>query len=131
MELKDLVGLHTLSGVSTENKTLPHTYMDDETYDASVISFILDGKVYTAIEDSNDGYRSAMGELKVDVFQCHNTFEPIRVLAIHETEQRGSYNSADVLVFYGMNGLPILSVGTSNSDDYYSSFVSYFQPENI
>jgi hypothetical protein len=52
--LKDLVGLHTLSAVETG-------YAKDKNY----ISFILDGKTYTAWEDECDGFRSCMEALEV------------------------------------------------------------------
>lgn len=130
MELKDLIGLHTLTGVSTETKALPHYYLDDEMYDASVISFILDGHTYTAVEDANDGYRSSMESLIVNKFDCSNTFDPINVFGVYKTEGR-NYNSCDILSLYGMDGKLILEVGTDNSDDYYPSFVSNFNPENI
>ncbi len=130
MELKELIGLHTLTGITNENKKLQSKWDEDETYDAQAFTFILDGVVYTAIEDNNDGYRSAMGELKINEFACYNLFEPIQVLGIY-IDQSGSYDKADLLHLYSMNGKLLLEVGTRNSDDYYPSFVSAWHPENI
>jgi len=130
MELKELIGLKKLSGVSNENIRLDQRWEDDENFDASSISFILNGTTYTATEDHNDGYRSAMGELSIDKYQCKNIFEPIDVLCIYKSTS-GSYNNCDILQMYGMNGELLLEVGTDNDDDYYPSFVSYFKPENI
>jgi len=130
MELKELIGLHTLTGITNENKKLQSNWDEEETYYAQAFTFILDGVVYTAIEDQNDGYRSAMAELKVNEFACYNLFEPIQVLGIH-IDQSGSYDKADLLQLYSMNGKLLLEVGTRNSDDYYPSFVSAWHPENI
>lgn len=130
MELKELIGLHTLTGVTNENKKLQSAWDEDETYDAQAFTFILDGVIYTAIEDNNDGYRSAMDELKVNEFVCNNIFEPIQVLGIY-IDKSGGYDEADLLHLYGMNGKLLLEVGTSNSDDYYPSFVSSWHPDNI
>ena len=131
MELKELVGLKTLTGVSNSNEPLDNGWGENETYDAQTFTFILDGITYTASEDNNDGYRSAMGELFVDKFKCKNTFEPVQVLCVHKDKSNYGYDNADILVLYGMNGKVILEVGTDNSDDYYPSFVSVFYPENI
>ncbi len=131
MELKDLIGLRTLSGVSNSNEPLDTGWGDNETYDAQTFTFILDGITYTACEDNNDGYRSCMGELFVDKFKCSNVFEPIQVLCIYKEKADSGYDTADLLLIYGMNGKQIIEVGTNNADDYYPSFVSYFQPENI
>lgn len=130
MELKELAGLHTLTGVTNESKSLERSWNEEQTYDAQTLSFILDGIIYTATEDDNDGYRSCMEHLLVNKFECKNTFNPIQVLGIYKNKS-GYYENADILQLYGMNGKLILEVGTDNSDDYYPSFVSNFNPENI
>ena len=59
MELKDLVGLHELSGVDTTTEMI-------ETWGENyVVRFVLDGKTYKAIEDPEDGYRSHCKDLEV------------------------------------------------------------------
>jgi len=62
IELKSLLGAHELSGVDMINRQVEY-YGSME--DCNVINFVLDGKTYTAIEDYNDGYRSAMEKIYV------------------------------------------------------------------
>jgi hypothetical protein len=129
MELKKLIGLHTLTGITNESKQIESSWDNEHSYDAQTLSFILDDTIYTALEDENDGYRSCMGELLINKFQCKNTFEPIQVLGIYK--EKSGYSTSDILQLYGMDGKLILEVGTDNTDDYYPSFVSNFNPENI
>jgi hypothetical protein len=54
VELKDLIGLHTLSAVEAG-------YIQGKDHEGcNYLSFILDGKKYTAFEDPSDGYRSCV-----------------------------------------------------------------------
>lgn len=130
MELKDLIGLHKLSGVTNDMKKFTQTWDKDETYDAEALTFILDGVAYTALEDHNDGYRSSMQDLKINEYECLNKFDAVDVFCIHY-DKRG-YNHCDILDIYDLKTAKvILSIGTDNSDDYYPSFVAYFQPENM
>lgn len=133
MELKDLAGqIRLLSGVTNETISLECSWDDEQLYDGNSISFILDGVTYTAIEDNNDGYRSAMDSLLVNKYECKNIFKPIPVFCVYRTKAYGGYNSADLLDIYEVeNGNLILTLGTDNSDDYYPSFVTDWQPENI
>ena len=48
MELKDLIGLHELSGVDITTEKHSDYYCDDA--DCSVVKFVLDGKTYKAVE---------------------------------------------------------------------------------
>ena len=59
MELKDLEGKHVLTGVDF-GKLKNKDYSYDE---STTVDFILDGKIFSAIEDPNDGYRSCMSEI--------------------------------------------------------------------
>jgi len=111
-----------------------HPY-EDSTYfeDASVIRFRLDGVVYTAVENPDDGYRSSMKEIYIATNakerKVNNTFRGHRVLAKKKT-QKGQ--SDDTLEFIDLlTGKVVLEVGTDNTDDYYPSFVSTFTPENL
>lgn len=127
MELKDLVGLHFLTGVDFENFETGGYY----NWDAQVVNFVLDGITYTATEDPEDGYRSCMREIKVSDFRVTNIFPAIQVLGVMRRREFSSYDS-DIIDFYDTkNGKPVLSVGTDNLDNYYPSFVSDFQPENM
>jgi hypothetical protein len=93
--------------------------------DASAISFVLDGKGYMAIEDPNDGYRSAMeGLYEFDPALVKNTFPPCRVVGEIQDGHNGTIAFKDQLT-----GKVVLEVGTNNSDDYYPSFVANFCPD--
>lgn len=134
MILQDLVGLNWLSGVE---------YDHWET-DRSAIYFRLNGITYVAMEDDNDGYRSAMEEIKIadpiiyeiseavirtESKQIKNRFEPVQVMCVMRLDWRDSY---DILDCYDViTGKLVLSVGTDSTDDYYPSFVSSFYPENM
>jgi hypothetical protein len=132
MELKDLMGKHFLSGVSM-SKTRFKQEWDEEEFedeDSNVMSFILDGVVYSAIEDPSDGYRSTMRDLKINEYQVENTFEPIQVMCKMRDDR--NYNSNNTLELYDIeNGKLILAAGTDNTDDYYPCFVSEWIPENL
>lgn len=130
MELKDLVGKHLLSGVDITNQRIKESY-GDGFEDAQCISFCLDGVVYTAIEDPDDGYRSSMRDImQTEFVKLNNTFEPQEVMATHRTE--GEYSHDDTLVLTDTTtGKVVLEVGTDNSDDYYPCFVASFTPENM
>jgi hypothetical protein len=127
MELKDLVGGHLLDAVDFSNEQVK-TWGDR--FEASeVMRFRLDGKVYTATEDPSDGYRSSMQDIAVGDRPMTNTFEPLRVTGRHRT--KNAYNDEDdVLELIDVvTGKIVIEVGTSNSDDYYPSFVAAFHPE--
>lgn len=85
---------------------------------------------YTAIEDPSDGYRSSMREIKVSKVVVKNTFKPVQVFGIMRHDNK--YNKNDIIDFYDVKtGKIVLSVGTSDSDDYYPSFVAEFTPESM
>ena len=118
MELKDLVGPHILDAVDFEPQGLPARLKD-----CNCIRFRLDGTVYVAIEDPNDGYRSCMGELKVmEDATMTNVFLWTRVIARCSTED-------DILYLVDeTTGEVVVEVGTDCSDDYYPYFVANFNP---
>jgi len=126
-ELNDLVGLHKLTGVDFDYMVLDELF--DNPKDRNVINFVLDGKTYTAIEDDNDGYRSAMDEIKVSNFKVSNKFKAVKVLG---TMREGGYNKHDIIDFIDcITGKIVLSVGTRNTDDYYPTFMNEWKPENL
>ena len=129
VSLDDLVGEHILDGVDTYIENVKN-YIDD-LVDASVIRFRLDGVVYIAFEDPEDGYRSSMKELIVSPSsEITNVFPANRVVA--KKKANDSYGTDDTLELIDVvTGKVVLEVGTDNSDDYYPSFVSSFHPENM
>jgi hypothetical protein len=129
MELKDLVGQHELSGVDmVQILADPDGYSSDP---RNCCRFILDGKTYTVTEDENDGYRSSMKDIVEGGEPVVNRFEPQKVLCHMQTEGRCS-STDDILVMRDIvTGKDVLSVGTSDVDVYYPSFISDFNPEHM
>jgi hypothetical protein len=130
VELKDLIGLHTLSAVEIG-------YMQDNGGDTwrgmeqcNYISFTLDGKTYTAIEDPDDGYRSSMDRIVVSKRKLKNVVPGTKVLAVPARERYLVMDS--LLVFYAAdNGEIVMEVGTDSNDAYYPVFVGNFRPEKL
>jgi hypothetical protein len=123
MESKDLVGEHILDGVDFSTLRLPKAWED-----SNCIRFRLDGVVYVAIEDPDDGYRSSMEELKIDEStSMENTFPPIKVLGRMLSDcDKEILELIDVIT-----GECIVEVGTKNIDDYYPCFVCNYNPEGM
>lgn len=125
--LESLVGEHVLTGVDFET---PEEWRGERRV-ANVIRFVLDGRIYVASEDDNDGYRSSMESLEiVEGPPVANTFPPTRVVVSHITT--GKYESNDYLAFLDIaNGEVVLEVGTENVSDYYPGFVNHFYPDRL
>lgn len=127
MELENLTGKKKLDGVDFSNKSIKSW---GDTFEAcEVCRFRLDGIVYSAVEDPEDGYRSAMQELVVNENDhMTNTFDPIEVLCRYV--ERREYGTSDILELVDtITGKIVLSVGTDNTDDYYPFYVASFHPE--
>lgn len=130
MELKDLVGEHLLDSVDFSNEQVKT--WGDEFEACQVMRFRLDGKVYTATEDPDDGYRSSMSQITVGDWWMTNVFTPVRVVGRHRTVYEYG-GSSDVLELVDVGtGKTVIEVGTDNDndndDDYYPSFVANFDP---
>lgn len=126
MELKDFKGKYQLQGVDEFTGTVKT--WGDNFEDCSAIRFKLDGIVYVATEDPDDGYRSYLGELKVDDIDTKNPFSGVEVLAHYRNTN--NYNEVSEIIDFvdTTTGEVVLSVGTDNSDDYYPCFVAHFNP---
>jgi hypothetical protein len=112
MTLEDLVGTLTLSGVDRATQGEAHA-----------LRFCLNGTVYQVTEDEIDGYRSALGEIKVVDVPIVNRFTPVVVRA----QLKGEILSLiDV-----QTEKPVVEVGTEDYDDYYPCFVANWFPENL
>jgi hypothetical protein len=126
MELKDLVGGHILSGVDRERfKHIP----DDDCFfgleDCELINFVLDGETYTAIQDPEDGYRSAMKMILRSNVPVINTFVGQRVIP-------SLSDDGEILTLTdAVTCKPVLRVGTDRNEDYYPLWVADFMPENM
>lgn len=124
IEFNTLLGEHILDGVDFGSET--DKYGDD----CQLMSFRLDGDVYTAKENPADGYRSSLEYLIKSDAPIKNSFTPCRVVC--KEKGRDRYGSNDTLQFIDLKtGQIVLEVGTDNDDDYYPSFVASFAPENM
>ena len=128
MELKDLIGLHELTAVDFETKSIKQ--YGDIYEDCQVLNFTLDGITYSAVEDPDDGYRSCMEDIFISYTTLKNTFPACKVMGIMQEDD--SWEKNDVLDLVDVvTGKPIVSVGTANIDDYYPYFVAKYNPENM
>lgn len=126
VELESLIGEHVLDAVDTSIEQVKT--WGDQFESANVMRFRLDGKVYTAVENPDDGYRSSMERLYVADEPISNVFPPCKVLA----RRKPDYDKNNTLEMIDVvTGKVVLEVGTDNSDDYYPSFVANFAPENM
>ena len=126
MELKDFKGKYQLQGVDEFTGTVKTWGANFE--DCSAIRFKLDGIVYVATEDPDDGYRSYLGELKIDEVDTKNPFSGVEVLASYRDINKYNETSEIIDFIDTTTGEVVLSVGTDNSDDYYPCFVAHFNP---
>ena len=126
VEFKDLIGLATLDAVDRDGESVKQ--WDDRYEDCSLLRFRLSGVMYVALEDPDDGYRSAMAGLFLDTTSVmKNVFAPILVLVRESTDQ----NRDTLEILDTRNGKLIIEIGTDISDTYYPVFVASFNPENI
>lgn len=128
MELQDLLGKHMLSGVDMGHESIKNTWGDDFE-SCQTLNFTLDGVTYSAIEDPSDGYRSSMNEIRVTDAPAKNTFAPQEVLGVMRRDD--DYKNDVLDLIDTTTGKVVLSVGTTNTDDYYPSFEAVFAPENM
>jgi hypothetical protein len=128
-------GPHWFSGIQEF-----HIDEDEDTFsqlDGYAIE--IDGKIYLAVEDPSDGYRS-YAYLRDVVpstigIEINNHFEPQKVYAEtkHETIVEDGWTSRDAEVFRLKNqyGQTVLEISTDYAEDYYPvGSVRYF-PENL
>jgi hypothetical protein len=128
MELKELVGLHKLTGVDMDSVSV-NTW-GSKFEDCQVINFILDGRTYTATEEPDDGYRSNMRDIVPSDYKVKNKFKPCKVLG--KMREDNKYFTNEILDLIDVKtGKVVLSVGTENTDDYYPCWVAEFTPENM
>lgn len=131
IELLSLIGEHVLDAVDTSVESTKRTY-GDYYEDCELVRFRLDGKVYTAIEDPSDGYRSSLGSLILSPNdEMRNVFPPVRVLVRKKDDDRYGNTNETIQFIDLVTGKTVLEIGTDNSDDYYPSFVGSFSPENM
>ena len=127
MQLDDFLGRHVLTGVDFGVEKATEEYYQD----ANTMAFEMDGKVYLVREDPDDGYRSSMKDIEEVDIKVVNQFPPCKVEGRRrKNSEYGEKN--DVIDFYDIvTGLVVLAIGTENIDDYYPSYVAYFDPRNM
>lgn len=123
-ELADLVGTHVLDAVDFSQE---HVGSAGYIEDAESMRFRLDGVVYVAVEDPNDGYRSCLDKIFVGEGPMHNEFQPHKVVC----NMRDTHGEDILDIVDATTGKIVISVGTDGTDDYYPGFVSIFNPENL
>lgn len=125
-KLRDFVGPYLLCGVDFENVKID----DDDVsgyYNAQMMRFKLDDKIYVATENPDDGYRSSLSEIMRSDDKMKNVFRGQPVKGRYKEDEHD-----DILEFISVKtGKVVLMVGTDNTDDYYPSFVASFSPENF
>jgi hypothetical protein len=130
VSFKSLLGIHVLSAVETGYVSVK----DEDSSDfenCNFISFVLDGKTYTAIEDPSDGYRSSMRCLKVSKRKLNNVIPDTQVLVVFGYEDK-YYATENILWFYSTEAAElVLKIGTEDCGDYYPSFLHEFIPKNL
>jgi hypothetical protein len=127
MELKDLVGEHSLSGVEFgKGPRDPYDYEDPNT-----MTFVLDGVAYRVTEDPSDSYHSSMRDIEIVDATVSNTFAPVKVVGRHRTSSKYSGEDDVLELIDAANGEVILEVGTSNLDDYYPCYEAGFYPDRM
>jgi len=127
MQLDDFLGRHVLTGVDFGVEKATEEYYQD----ANTMAFEMDDKVYLVREDPDDGYRSSMKDIEEVDIKVVNQFPPCKVKGRRrKNSEYGEKN--DVIDFYDVvTGLVVLAIGTENIDDYYPSYVAYFDPRNM
>lgn len=130
MELQELIGKSVLDAVDFGTESRKR--WSDEYESCEVCRFRLNGTVYLAVEDPEDGYRSCMRELVVDNnAELSNVFPMVEVVGVHRTKYEYGGTSDILELIDAHTGKVVLEVGTENTDDYYPSFVASFHPENM
>jgi hypothetical protein len=129
IELDSLIGEHVLDAVDMSTEKIKQWH--DGFEDANVIRFRLDGKVYTAIEDPSDGYRSSLDRIFISDDKMTNEFPPCKVLARKKAPSEYHDENDTLELIDCVTGLIVLEVGTDNYDDYYPCFVGSFSPQNM
>ena len=134
MQLENFINtygsVYILDGVDTYIENVKSFGVDAH---ASYIRFRLNGIVYIASEDPDDGYRSHLKNIIIqETSEITNYFSSILVTAQWKPDDKkyGMINEVIQLID-NKNNKVVLEFGTKDCNDYYPSFVENFYPENM
>lgn len=122
--LKSLAGIHIFTGV--ERGTIK---TDEQLWDngKNTIRFELDGQVYEAVENPDDGYRSYMEKLVISNEKIKNKIPKTQIVCVYRND-----DDCDLLDFIDCkNGKVFMTVGTKYVHDYYPVCTFEYHPENL
>lgn len=134
MELRNLVGIHLMTGIETGTVKIKSWWSEEED-DCNYVKFRLDGVTYMAVEDPDDGYRCYCRELEIEDGECRTSLPDIIVECkmrddVHDDIWGTEEN--DILEFYDINNKQMfMAVGTGNTNDYYPYFMFEYMPEEL
>ncbi len=122
MKLKNITGTKVLDAVDFQTENAVNSGY------SQICRFRLDGVVYVAVEDPDDGYRSMMEELLIDNdATMKNVFIGCNVVCNH-IEKNGDEDDDILELVDAKTQKTVLRVGTGNYNDYYPYFVAEFDP---
>lgn len=128
IDLESLVGPHIITGCECD--TTQVLEWGERYVSAGCLRFIMDGQIYEAIENPDDGYRSSLEGLHIadDGVTVANVFDPIEVLGVYR--DRGKYGGTDdVLELRRVtDGSILIEIGTADINDYYPGCVMAYNP---
>ena len=130
MELKDLVGLHELTGIDMRTMVLQD--QSNKELVCQAVSFILDGRTYTAVEPPNKFMVSDMRSIFEFKYEVINIFPSCKVNGI--LNPWNLYDDQVLSLISIETGRTILSVGIEDNSDYYEYYpiwICEYYPENI
>lgn len=126
MELKDLCGIHILSGVELGTEEIESYWAKERNF----ILFTLDGVTYKAVDDPGDGNRSMCENITVYGRKPCLSFDGIKVLChIKEDDDRMHYNS--IVMRDIINGKIVIEAGMRNTDGFYPHCFFKYIHENM
>lgn len=128
VKLESLTGKHLLSGAFFDAVHEPQ-YEGGSSEECQVLRFTLDGQNYEAVEDPEDGYRSALKEIRKSEVAPATMFPAVEVVGEISDSEYGGEDC--ILQFKTSAGKIVMEIGTCDIDDYYPGFVALFRPENL
>lgn len=126
----ELLGFRSLVSIRTDVR---HPF----TSDANGIALQLDGVSVFIFEDPSDGYRSTAAAPMVAACSLYEfgspeyLHVPVEVKRWERSDDELSGAVEGLQFVDTRNGKVVLTVGTSNTDDYYPSFVCEWRPQNL